>query len=94
MVVTGLPATATAGSRQAFVRLPSTRTVQAPHWPWSQPLLAAGEIQLVAQGVQQGEPVVGGERVFVAVHLERDRARGGAGQVVHRKGFLVVGVVR
>src|SRR5882757_9439182 len=34
------PSRATAGSRQLLARRPSTRTVQAPHWPWSQPFLA------------------------------------------------------
>ena len=30
---------ATARVRQELTRRPSTRTVQAPHWPWSQPFL-------------------------------------------------------
>ena len=29
----------TASVRQALMRRPSTSTVQAPHWPWSQPFL-------------------------------------------------------
>ena len=38
-VVTSRPCAATARVRHARVRRPSTSTVQAPHWPWSQPFL-------------------------------------------------------
>src|SRR5215210_5260417 len=30
---------ATASARQLLIRRPASRTVQAPHWPWSQPFL-------------------------------------------------------
>ena len=39
MVVTCAPSFITARVRHELIRLPSTRTVQAPHWPWSQPFL-------------------------------------------------------
>jgi hypothetical protein len=39
IVVTCVPSFITANVRQQFIRRPSTRTVQAPHWPWSQPFL-------------------------------------------------------
>ena len=39
MVVTSAPSCITASVRQELIRWPSTRTVQAPHWPWSQPFL-------------------------------------------------------
>ena len=37
IVVTSAPSFMTASVRQELMRLPSTSTVQAPHWPWSQP---------------------------------------------------------
>src|SRR5215471_14240947 len=39
MVVTVAPSFMTASTRHALTRRPSTSTVQAPHWPWSQPFL-------------------------------------------------------
>src|SRR4051794_38855425 len=39
-VVTSEPSQATASARHAFTRRPSSSTVHAPHWPWSQPFLA------------------------------------------------------
>ena len=39
MVMISVPCAATASSRQLLTRLPSASTVQAPHWPWSQPFL-------------------------------------------------------
>jgi hypothetical protein len=39
MVVTCAPSFMTASVRQELTRRPSTSTVQAPHWPWSQPFL-------------------------------------------------------
>src|SRR3984885_5426108 len=39
MVVTSSPSTETARVRQLLMRRPLTKTVQAPHWPWSQPFL-------------------------------------------------------
>jgi hypothetical protein len=39
MVVTLAPSCITASVRQELMRWPSTITVQAPHWPWSQPFL-------------------------------------------------------
>src|SRR5260370_5498336 len=39
MVVICAPSFITAGVRHELIRRPSTRTVQAPHWPWSQPFL-------------------------------------------------------
>ena len=38
-VVTSAPSFMTASVRQELIRRPSTSTVQAPHWPWSQPFL-------------------------------------------------------
>ncbi|SPD68097.1 protein of unknown function (plasmid) [Cupriavidus taiwanensis] len=40
MVVMWRPSCITASVRQALMRRPSTSTVQAPHWPRSQPFLA------------------------------------------------------
>jgi len=37
MVVTLAPSFITANVKQELTRRPSTKTVQAPHWPWSQP---------------------------------------------------------
>src|SRR3954454_13042444 len=39
-VTTYEPWRAKASTRQALARRPSTSTVQAPHWPWSQPFFA------------------------------------------------------
>src|SRR5256885_16047777 len=39
IVVTCAPSFITASVRHEFTLRPSTRTVQAPHWPWSQPFL-------------------------------------------------------
>src|ERR1041385_5385455 len=39
MVVTLAPSFMTASVRQELIRRPSTSTVHAPHWPWSQPFL-------------------------------------------------------
>ena len=39
MVVISAPCAATARVRQELTRRPSMSTVQAPHWPWSQPFL-------------------------------------------------------
>src|SRR3984957_15511497 len=39
MVVILAPSFITASVRQELIRRPSTSTVQAPHWPWSQPFL-------------------------------------------------------
>src|SRR6476469_6403400 len=39
MVVTLQPSFITASVRHELMRRPSTSTVQAPHWPWSQPFL-------------------------------------------------------
>src|SRR5205807_2522996 len=39
MVVISAPLATTAKVRQELTRRPSRRTVQAPHWPWSQPFL-------------------------------------------------------
>src|SRR5215467_9233100 len=37
MVVTVAPSFIIASVRHELMRFPSTRTVHAPHWPWSQP---------------------------------------------------------
>src|ERR1700738_755792 len=42
MVVIAAPSCMTASVRQELMRRPSTRTVQAPHAPWSQPFLVPG----------------------------------------------------
>src|SRR5947209_17501314 len=39
IVVTSAPSFITASVMQELMRRPSTSTVQAPHWPWSQPFL-------------------------------------------------------
>ena len=39
IVVISAPSCMTASVRQELMRRPSTSTVQAPHWPWSQPFL-------------------------------------------------------
>ena len=38
------------------MRRPSTSTVQAPHWPWSQPFFVPGEVEMVAQDIEQRRP--------------------------------------
>jgi hypothetical protein len=45
--------------RQQLMRTPSERTVQAPHWPWSQPflvpvMLGAGHGEPFPKQIQQG----------------------------------------
>src|SRR5689334_5705857 len=39
IVVISAPCFMTASVRQELILLPSTNTVHAPHWPWSQPFL-------------------------------------------------------
>ena len=39
IVVISSPSCMTASDRQELIRRPFTITVQAPHWPWSQPFL-------------------------------------------------------
>ena len=58
MVVMLSPSCMTARVRQELIRRPSTITVQAPHWPWSQPFLVPGEMQMLAQRVEQRGPRV------------------------------------
>ena len=54
MVVISSPSCITASVRQELMRRPSTSTVQAPHWPWSQPFLVPVRRQMLAQRVEQG----------------------------------------
>ena len=56
MVVTEAPSRVTASRRQLFIRLPSTNTVQAPHWPWSQPFFVPVNCSPLAQQVEQRGP--------------------------------------
>ena len=56
IVVISAPSFMTASVRQELMRLPSTSTVQAPHWPWSQPFLVAGQAEVLAQRVEQRCP--------------------------------------
>ena len=55
MVVTSAPSFITARVRHELIGRPSTRTVQAPHWPWSQPFLVPVRSRCGAQ-VEQGRP--------------------------------------
>ena len=82
MVVISRPSTRAASERHAFTRLPSISTVQAPHWPRPQPFLRAGQVQVLAQGVEQRgarierQPVLG--PVDAEHHVERSGRRVGA----------------
>ena len=67
----------TAKERQEFTRRPLTWTVQAPHWPWSQPSWCRAGAGF-AQGVEQGGAGVDVELAGFAVDLERE-GRDGAG---------------
>ena len=73
IVVTALPCAATASVRQDSVRRPSTWTVHAPHWPWSQPFFDPGQAEMVAQRVEQRRPRVERQPVVAAVDPEHDR---------------------
>ena len=73
IVVISCPSPAIASVRQASTRRPSTHTVQAPHVPWSQPFLRAGEIEVLAQRVQQADARLEFDGVLSAVDLERHR---------------------
>ena len=53
MVRMSAPSWLTASARQELIRRPSTRTVQAPHWPRSQPFLVPVRCEALAQEVEQ-----------------------------------------
>ena len=54
------------------MRRPSTRTVHAPHWPWSQPFFVPGQIELIAQSIEQRCPRGDLELRFDAVDDQGD----------------------
>ena len=47
------PSWLTASARQELIRRPSTMTVQAPHWPRSQPFLVPVRFEPFAQQIEQ-----------------------------------------
>ena len=54
MVSTARPSASAPSTRQAHTRRPSSITLQAPQSPERAAFLAAGELELVAQHVEQG----------------------------------------
>jgi hypothetical protein len=60
--------------RHELTRRPSTRTVQAPHWPWSHPFFRAGEVEVLAQRIEQGRPGRNFQRSVHAVNFQPDQA--------------------
>ncbi len=73
----------TAKERQELTRRPLTWTVQAPHWPWSQPFLVPGRSRFSRRAVEQGGAGVEVELVGLAVDLEGD----GDGALVRTRGI-------
>jgi hypothetical protein len=84
MVVIGLPAVAVAGVRQERTGLPSSRTVQAPHWPSPQPYLVPGQVQPIAQSGQQALVRVGLDAVAAAVDQELEHGQRGTSDAIVR----------
>ena len=86
--------------RQAFLRTPSTSTVQAPHWPWSQPFLVPVRPRCSRKQVEQGGARIDLQVVAYAVHGEADidghrsgsgagvRERSGRGRLVPERPLL------
>ena len=72
MVVIALPCAATASVRQDSTRRPSTCTVQAPHWPWSQPFLLPVSSSCSRRASSRTLRTSTAMRMFPAIHLERD----------------------
>ena len=72
MVVISAPLAATARVRQELTRRPSTSTVQAPHWPWSQPFLLPVRSRCSRRSVEQRGAGVDGEGALLLVDGERD----------------------
>ena len=58
---------------QLLTDLPSTQTVQAPHWLVSQPDVRAGEPQVLAQKLDEQRPRLHVDGVTCSVDLQRDR---------------------
>ena len=99
IVVTSRPSRVAVSVRHERTRRPSTSTVQAPHWPWSQPFLRAGESERLAQGIEQHHAGIDVERSPRAVdfqdNLDRILHRGcggdhGVGRRVRRRERLLV----
>ena len=63
IVVTSRPSAIAASVRQERTRRPSSSTVQAPHWPWSQPFLVPVSAEVLAQRIEQGDAGVERQRV-------------------------------
>ena len=73
MVVTSAPSFMTASVRQEMMRRPSTSTVQAPHWPWSQPFLVPVRSRWSRSASSKRRPRGNGELGLNAVDGQRDR---------------------
>ena len=73
------PCASIASTVQLYI-LPSRITVQAPQVPRSQTLLAP-VIQMIAQGVEQGDAGLDGEVDGFSVDVERDRYRARSGNL-------------
>ena len=61
----------TARVRQDSTRRPSTSTVQAPHWPWSQPFLVPVGPDVRASASSKRGARVERQRMLAAVDLQR-----------------------
>jgi hypothetical protein len=61
-----------ASTMQAFTRSPSRWTVQAPHFPEIAALLRAGQLQLLAQEVEQGDARLDHGALSASVHAKSD----------------------
>ena len=70
-----IPATATASVRHDNTRRPSSRTVQAPHWPWSQPFFAPVRPTCSRSASSNVVRDVERKPVILAIDLERELKR-------------------
>ena len=77
MVVMLSPSCITASVRQELIRRPSTITVHAPHWPWSQPFLVPVRCRCSRSASSSVSPRVELQRTDLPVDLERDLGHSG-----------------
>ncbi len=70
MVVISSPSCITARDRQELIRRPSAITVQAPHWPWSQPFLVPVRWRCSRRASSRVVRVSSSSVVDLAVHRE------------------------